>query len=113
MRALGVEGWVRKSISLARFPGGSINLHDGYAEEVGEADVDIVTAIVDLPAPSMPGLSARIAPPVSRLSDRQQYLVRRQKAALREHIADVRVIRVFDSPPRCSECCDQGLRRRS
>ena len=48
IRALGVEGWVRKSNTLARFPADfDPAFMEWYAKEVGKADIDVVTAMVD------------------------------------------------------------------
>src|SRR5262249_28485258 len=49
IRALGVEGWVRESNTLARFPAGFDSAFmEWYAREVGKADVEVVTAMVEV-----------------------------------------------------------------
>jgi 3-oxoadipate enol-lactonase len=94
IRALGVEGWVRKSNTLARFPAGfDPAFLDWYAREVGKADVEIVTAMVDFAGtvdarPYLPKIASPVLalyPTGSNISSADQ------EAALREHIANVRV----------------------
>jgi 3-oxoadipate enol-lactonase len=94
IRALGVEGWVRKSNTLARFPAGfDPAFMDWYAREVGKADVDVVTAMVDFAGgvdarPYLPKIAAPVLalyPTGSNISSADQ------EAALRERIANVRV----------------------
>ena len=109
IRALGVEGWVRKSNTLARFPAGfDPAFMDWYAREVGKADVEVVTAMVDFAGRRRrQALSRRDrGAGAGALSVRQQCLHRAdQEAALREHIASVRVVRSRIAPTRCSACC--------
>jgi 3-oxoadipate enol-lactonase len=94
IRALGVEGWVRKSNTLARFPAGfDPAFLDWYAKEVGKADIDVVTAMVDfagsvdartyLPKITAPVLA--LYPTGSNISSSDQ------ETALRDNIASVRV----------------------
>jgi 3-oxoadipate enol-lactonase len=94
IRALGVEGWVRKSNTLARFPAGfDPAFMDWYAREVGKADVDVVAAMVDFAGsvdarPHLQGIAAPVLalyPTGSNISSADQ------EAALRENIANVRV----------------------
>ena len=89
IRALGVEGWVRKSNTLARFPAGfDPAFMDWYAKEVGKADVDVVTAMVDFAGSvdAKPYLQKITGADARALSDRQQYLLRRSGSrAARQH----------------------------
>ena len=94
IRALGVEGWVRKSNTLARFPAGfDPAFLDWYAREVGKADVETVTAMVDFAGTvdARPYLQ-RIASPVLALYPTGSNISSAdQETALRDNIANVRV----------------------
>ena len=94
IRALGVEGWVRKSNTLARFPADfDPAFMDWYAREVGKADVDVVTAMVDFAGTvnAKPYLERIEAPVLALYPTGSNISSADQEAALREHIASVRV----------------------
>jgi pimeloyl-ACP methyl ester carboxylesterase len=94
IRILGVEGWVRKSNTLARFPTGfDPAFMDWYAREVGKADVDVVTAMVDFAGAvdARPYLKRIAAPVLALYPTGSNISSADQEAALRENIANVRV----------------------
>ncbi|MGA7806754.1 alpha/beta fold hydrolase [Bradyrhizobium sp.] len=94
LRTLGVEGWVRKSNTLARFPEGfDPAFMDWYASEVGKADVDVVTAMVDFAGSvnARPYLDKIAAPVLALYPTGSKISSADQEAALREHIASLRV----------------------
>jgi 3-oxoadipate enol-lactonase len=95
IRALGVEGWVRKSNTLARFPAGfDPAFMDWYAREVGKADVEVVTAMVDVAgsANAKPYLGKIKAPVLALYPTGSNISTAEQEQALREHIDSVRVV---------------------
>ena len=95
IRALGVEGWVRKSNTLARFPAGfDPAFMDWYAREVGKADVEVVTAMVDVAgsANAKPYLEKIRAPVLALYPTGSNISSSEQEQALREHIDSVRVV---------------------
>jgi 3-oxoadipate enol-lactonase len=97
IRALGVEGWVRKSNTLARFPAGfDPAFMDWYAREVGKADVEVVTAMVDVAgaADAKPYLEKIRAPVLALYPTGSNISTAEQEQALREHIDSVRVVRL-------------------
>src|SRR5882672_8757743 len=100
IRALGVEGWVRKSNTLARFPADfDPAFMDWYAKEVGKADVEVIVAMVDFAASvdAKPYLQ-KIPAPVLALYPTGSYISSAdQEAALREHIASVKIVHL-DTP---------------
>ncbi len=94
IRALGVEGWVRKSNTLARFPEGfDPAFLDWYAREVGKADVDVVTAMVDFAGgvDAKPYLRNIAAPVLALYPTGSNISSSDQEAALRDNIPSVRV----------------------
>lgn len=94
IRALGVEGWVRKSNTLARFPAGfDPAFMDWYAREVGKANVDVVTAMVDFAGAvdAKPYLQRIAAPVLALYPTGSNISSADQEAALRQNIANVRV----------------------
>jgi pimeloyl-ACP methyl ester carboxylesterase len=94
IRALGVEGWVRKSNTLARFPAGfDPAFMDWYAREVGKADVEVVVAMVDLAGgvDARPYLEKIKAPVLSLYPTGSNISSIDQEAALRENISSIRV----------------------
>jgi len=94
IRALGVEGWVRKSNTLARFPEGfDPAFLDWYAREVGKADVDVVTAMVDFAGTvdARPCLQKIAIPVLALYPTGSNISSSDQEAALRDNIASVRV----------------------
>ncbi len=94
IRALGVEGWVRKSNTLARFPAGfDPAFMDWYAREVGKADVDVVAAMVDFAGSvdARPYLQKIAAPVLALYPTGSNISSADQEAALRDNIASVRV----------------------
>ena len=100
IRALGVEGWVRKSNTLARFPAGfDPAFMDWYAREVGKADVEVVTAMVDVAgsANAKPYLGKIKAPVLALYPIGSNISTAEQERALREHIASVRVVHLNSS----------------
>jgi len=100
IRALGVEGWVRKSNTLARFPAGfDPAFLDWYAKEVGRADVDVVTAMVDFAGSvdAKPYLQKIAAPVLALYPTGSNISSADQEAALRDNIASVRVTHL-DTP---------------
>jgi 3-oxoadipate enol-lactonase len=100
IRALGVEGWVRKSNTLARFPAGfDPAFADWYAKEVGKADVEVVTAMVDFAGgvDTKPHLADIKAPVLALYPTGSNISSADQEAALRGHIASVRVTHLNSS----------------
>lgn len=100
IRALGVEGWVRKSNTLARFPAGfDPAFADWYAREVGKADIEVVTAMVDFAGgvDARPYLARIEAPVLALYPTGSNISSADQEAALREHIASVRVTHLNSS----------------
>ena len=100
IRALGVEGWVRKSNTLARFPAGfDPAFMDWYAKEVGKADVDVVTAMVDFAGSvdAKPYLQKIKTPTLALYPTGSNISSSDQEAALRDNIASVRVTHL-DTP---------------
>jgi pimeloyl-ACP methyl ester carboxylesterase len=94
IRTLGVEGWVRKSNTLARFPPNfDPAFLDWYAREVGKADVEVVTAMVDFAGSvdARPYLDRIKAPVLALYPTGSNISSADQEAALRQHIASVRV----------------------
>ena len=94
IRALGVEGWVRKSNTLARFPAGfDPAFMDWYAKEVGKAEIDVVAAMVDFAGSidAKPYLRKIKAPTLALYPTGSNISSADQEAALRENIASVRV----------------------
>jgi pimeloyl-ACP methyl ester carboxylesterase len=94
IRALGVEGWVRQSNTLARFPAGfDPAFMDWYAREVGKADIEVVVAMVNFAGavnaePYLRNIKAPVLalyPTASNISSADQ------EKALRENISSVRV----------------------
>lgn len=95
IRALGVEGWVRKSNTLARFPAGfDPAFMDWYAREVGKADVEVVTAMADVAryANAKPYLEKIKAPVLALFPTGSNISTAEQEQALRDHIELVRVV---------------------
>ena len=95
IRALGVEGWVRKSNTLARFPADfDPAFMDWYAREVGKADVGVVTAMVDVAGSvnAKPHLEKIKAPVLALYPTGSNISSAEQEQALREHIGSVRVV---------------------
>lgn len=97
IRALGVEGWGRKSNTLARFPADfDPAFMDWYAREVGKADVEVVTAMVDVAGSvnARPYLEKIKAPVLALYPTGSNISTAEQEQALRDHIASVRVVRL-------------------
>jgi len=95
IRALGVEGWVRKSNRLARFPAGfDPAFMDWYAREVGKADVEVVTAMVDVAgsANARPYLEKIKAPVLALYPTGSNISTAEQEQALRDHVDSMRVV---------------------
>jgi 3-oxoadipate enol-lactonase len=94
IRMLGVEGWVRRSNTLARFPEGfDPAFMDWYAREVGKADAEVVAAMVDFAGSvnARPYLDKITAPVLALYPTGSNISSADQEAALREHIASIRV----------------------
>jgi pimeloyl-ACP methyl ester carboxylesterase len=94
IRALGVEGWVRKSNTLARFPAGfDPAFMEWYAKEVGKADVDVVVAMVEFAGrvDAKPYLNRITAPVLALYPTGSNISSSDQEAALREQIASIRI----------------------
>jgi hypothetical protein len=86
--------------SAARFPAGfDPAFMDWYAKEVGRADVDVVTAMVDFAGTvdAKPYLQKIAAPVLALYPTGSNISSADQEAALREHIAKVRVTHL-DTP---------------
>jgi pimeloyl-ACP methyl ester carboxylesterase len=95
IRALGVEGWVRKSNTLARFPADfDPAFMEWYATEVGKADVEVVTAMVEFAGSvdARPSLGKITAPVLAIYPSGSNVSTADQEQALRDHIASVRVV---------------------
>jgi pimeloyl-ACP methyl ester carboxylesterase len=100
IRTLGVEGWVRKSNTLARFPADiDPAFMDWYAQEVGKADVEVVTAMVNFAgsADARPYLEKIRAPVLALYPTGSNISSADQEAMLRERIASVRIAHL-DTP---------------
>jgi 3-oxoadipate enol-lactonase len=97
IRTLGVEGWVRKSNTLARFPADfDPAFMDWYAQEVGKADIDVVTAMVDFAGlvDARPYLRSIKAPTLALYPTGSNISSTDQEAALRENIASIQITRL-------------------
>jgi 3-oxoadipate enol-lactonase len=95
IRALGVEGWVRKSNTLARFPANfDPAFMDWYAREVGKGDVEVVTAMVDVAGGvnAKPYLEKIKAPVLALYPTGSNISTADQEQALRDHIASACVV---------------------
>lgn len=94
IRALGVEGWVRQSNTLARFPADfDPAFMDWYAKEVGKADVEVVVAMVNFAGSvdARPYLDRIKAPVLALYPTGSNISSADQEKALRETIASIRV----------------------
>jgi 3-oxoadipate enol-lactonase len=95
IRALGVEGWVRKSNALARFPADfDPAFMDWYAKEVGKADIDVVTAMVDFAGlvDAKPYLHKIKSPVLALYPSGSNVSTADQEQALRDNIASVHIV---------------------
>jgi 3-oxoadipate enol-lactonase len=100
IRALGVEGWVRKSNTLARFPSGfDPAFMEWYAREVGKGDTEVVTAMVGVAGGvnAKPHLSSITAPVLALYPTGSNISAADQEQALREHVASLAVVRINSS----------------
>ena len=100
IRTLGVEGWVRKSNTLARFPAGFDGAFmDWYAREVGKSDVEAVVALANFvgSVDSRPYLAKIKAPVLALYPIGSNISSTDQEAALREHVACMRVTHLNSS----------------
>jgi pimeloyl-ACP methyl ester carboxylesterase len=100
IRTLGVEGWVRKSNTLARFPAGFDSAFmDWYAREVGKSDVEVVAALANFvgSVDARPYLAAIKAPVLALYPTGSNISSADQETALREHVASVRVTHLNSS----------------
>jgi len=94
IRTLGVEGWARKSNSLARFPADfDPAFMEWYAKEVGKADVEVVVAMVDFAASvdARPYLERIKAPVLALYPSGGSIASAEQEAALCDNVASLRV----------------------
>ncbi len=94
IRTLGVEGWARKSNSLARFPADfDPAFMEWYAREVGKADVDVVAAMINFASSvdAQPYLERITAPVLALYPSGGNIASAEQEIALRENIASVHV----------------------
>ena len=94
IRALGVEGWVRKSNTLARFPADiDPAFMDWYAREVGKADVEVVVAMVNFAGSvdARPWLGRIKAPVLALYPTDSNISSADQEQALRDTVASIRV----------------------
>src|SRR3954470_7539602 len=94
IRALGVEGWVRQSNTLARFPADfDPAFMDWYAKEVGKADVEVVVAMVNFAGTvdARPWLDRIKAPVLALYPTGSNISSADQEKALRESVASIRV----------------------
>ena len=100
IRALGVEGWVRKSNTLARFPAGfDPAFMDWYAKEVGKADVEVIVAMVNFAGAvnARPYLKDIRAPVLALYPTASNISSADQETALRDNISFVRVMHLKTS----------------
>ncbi len=100
IRTLGVEGWVRKSNTLARFPAGfDAAFMDWYAREVGKSDVEVVAALANFvgSVDARPYLAKIKAPVLALYPTGSNISSADQEAALREHVASVRLTHLNSS----------------
>jgi 3-oxoadipate enol-lactonase len=100
IRALGVEGWVRKSNTLARFPEGfDPAFMDWYAKEVGKADVEVIVAMVNFAGAvnARPYLKDIKAPVLALYPTASNISSADQETALRDNISFVRVMHLNTS----------------
>jgi pimeloyl-ACP methyl ester carboxylesterase len=117
IRALGVEGWVRRSNTLARFPEGfDPAFMEWYATEVGKADIDVVVAMVNFAGTvnARPYLDRIKAPVLALYPTASNISSADQEAALRENISSVRVTHLKTSSAMLgmlqpAACADQIL----
>src|SRR5260370_19233927 len=115
--ALGVEGWVRKSNTLARFPKGfDPAFMDWYAKEVGKADVEVVVAMVNFAGAvnAKPYLEKITAPVLALYPTASNISSADQETALRENISSIRVMHLKTSSAMLgmlqpAACADQIL----
>src|SRR5258708_2081648 len=94
IRALGVEGWVRKSNTLARFPADfDPAFMEWYAKEVGKADIEVVVAMVNFAASvnAQPYLARITAPVLALYPSAGNIASAEQETALRDNIRSVHV----------------------
>jgi 3-oxoadipate enol-lactonase len=94
IRTLGVEGWARKSNSLARFPADfDPAFMEWYAKEVGKADVEVVVAMVNFAASvdARPYLERIKAPVLALYPSSGSIASAEQEAALRDNVASLHV----------------------
>jgi pimeloyl-ACP methyl ester carboxylesterase len=100
IRELGVEGWVRKSNTLARFPSETDpRFLDWYATEVGKAPVENVAAITRLAGSvdARPYLGSIRAPVLVLYPTGGQIATDEMKRSLEEKIPDVRIVHLRTS----------------
>lgn len=93
--ALSVPAAVRKSNTLARFPADfDPAFMDWYAREVGKAEVEVVTAMVDVAgsANAKPYLGKIKAPVLALCPTGSNISTAEQEQALCDHIYSVRVV---------------------
>jgi 3-oxoadipate enol-lactonase len=117
IRALGVEGWVRKSNTLARFPAGfDPTFMDWYAKEVGKADVEVIVAMVNFAGAvnAKPYLKNIKAPVLALYPTASNISSADQETALRDNISFVRVMHLNTSSAMLgmlqpAACADQIL----
>jgi hypothetical protein len=86
---------VRKTTTLARFPSDfDPAFMDWYAKEVGKADVDVVTAMVDFAGgvDARPHLGGIAAPVLALYPSGSNVSTSDQEQALRDHIASLCVV---------------------
>jgi 3-oxoadipate enol-lactonase len=94
IRTLGVEGWARKSNSLARFPADfDPAFMEWYATEVGKADVEVVVAMVKFAGSvnAQPYLERITAPVLALYPSAGTIASAEQETALRDSIKSVHV----------------------
>jgi 3-oxoadipate enol-lactonase len=94
IRTLGVEGWARKSNSLARFPADfDPAFMEWYAKEVGKADIEVVVAMVNFAASvnAEPYLTRITAPVLALYPSAGNIASAEQETALRDNIKSVHV----------------------
>jgi 3-oxoadipate enol-lactonase len=94
IRTLGVEGWARKSNSLARFPADfDPAFMEWYAKEVGKADVEVVVAMLNFAASvnAQPYLTRITAPVLALYPSAGNIASAEQETALRDNIRSLHV----------------------
>ena len=97
VRTLGVEGWVRKSNALARFPADAPEgFLEWYVKEVGRNDVESVAAMTRAAGAvdARPHLAAITAPVLVLYPDGGKIVTEEMAQLLLAQVRDIRVVRI-------------------